>query len=174
MNRKEQWPWRETTIGEIAEIASGQTSKGIEATLSEDGEVCWFKVSSMTDVGNDVEMGESRFRIPVASAQRLKLRIFPAGSIVFPKRGGAIAINRKRRLDVAGALDLNLMALIPCKFEPSFLWWLHRVSSAVKERSNKARCCVLVLIAGLSAILKKAHLNKRTLATLRPDAAERF
>jgi Type I restriction modification DNA specificity domain len=44
--------WITSTIGDVATIASGQTPKGIEAILSSDGEVPWFKVSSMNEAGN--------------------------------------------------------------------------------------------------------------------------
>jgi type I restriction enzyme S subunit len=40
-------------------------------------------------------------------------RIIPPQSIVFPKRGGAIATNKKRILTVNAVLDPNLMAVYP-------------------------------------------------------------
>lgn len=103
--------WTTSTIGDVATIASGQTPKSIEAALSSDGEIPWFKVSSMNETGNLNGLRSSQFRLPRSKADALGLRICRPGSIAFPKRGGAIATNKKRRLLVEGALDLNLMVL---------------------------------------------------------------
>jgi type I restriction enzyme S subunit len=48
-----------------------------------------------------------------ADVARLGLRVFPEQTVLFPKRGGAIATNKKRRLDVTGCADLNVMGLTP-------------------------------------------------------------
>ena len=47
------------------------------------------------------------------SVEALGLKLFPAGTIIFPKRGGAIATNKKRQLEAPAATDLNVMALTP-------------------------------------------------------------
>lgn len=115
--------WHLTTIGKVATVASGQTPKGIEAALSSDGNVPWFKVSSMNDVRNRERMIESEFRLTEESVKTLGLHLYPPDAIIFPKRGGAIATNKKRRLATFAALDLNLMCLVPSNVEAEFLWW---------------------------------------------------
>ena len=115
--------WTELKIGNIARIASGQTPKGIEQSLNSNGDVSWFKVSSMNEPENLQGLRSSQFRLSRATARKLGLRIFPVGSIAFPKRGGAIATNKKRRLLVEGALDLNVMVLTATGVTGDFLWW---------------------------------------------------
>jgi type I restriction enzyme S subunit len=133
-----QSDWVTSTIGDVATIASGQTPKGIEAALSSDGEVPWFKVSSMNEAGNLDGLRSSQFRLSRRKAEALGLRICQPGSITFPKRGGAIATNKKRRLLVEGALDLNLMVLTARTVTPDFLWWWMRKLdlSAISNGSN--------------------------------------
>jgi type I restriction enzyme S subunit len=43
----------------------------------------------------------------------LGVSLLPVDSIVFPKAGGAIATNKKRRIVVPGVVDLNCMAVVP-------------------------------------------------------------
>ncbi|WP_186415471.1 MULTISPECIES: restriction endonuclease subunit S [unclassified Pannonibacter] len=115
--------WEEKTIAEVARIASGQTPKGIESVLHENGEVLWFKVSSMNEAANLGGLRHSQFCLSYVDAQKIGLKIYPVGSIAFPKRGGAIATNKKRKLQVPAALDLNLMVLIATDVDIDFLWW---------------------------------------------------
>ena len=42
-------------------------------------------------------------------------QIIPEGAIIFPKRGGAIATNKKRKIIKPTIVDLNTMAIIPSK-----------------------------------------------------------
>jgi type I restriction enzyme S subunit len=122
-NNRVKFDWITSTIGDVATIASGQTPKGIEAVLSSAGDVPWFKVSSMNEAGNLDGLRSSQFRLSRRNADALGLRLCQPGSITFPKRGGAIATNKKRRLLVEGALDLNLMVLTAKTVAPDFLWW---------------------------------------------------
>ena len=115
--------WDKASIGDVAIIASGQTPKGIEQVLDAAGELPWFKVSSMNEPENLRGLCSSQFRLSRREGKRLGLRVVPEGSITFPKRGGAIATNKKRRLLVDGALDLNLMVLTAKNVTGDFLWW---------------------------------------------------
>lgn len=113
------WAW--ATIEQVGYIQSGQTPKGVEAHLVQSGTVPWFKVSSMNDLGNEKAMYTSKWMFTKESAKAAKLNILPAGTIAFPKRGGAILTNKKRRLGVPGALDLNTMGFVPIALE-GYLW----------------------------------------------------
>ena len=115
--------WDLRRVDEIADVASGQTPKGIVERLESSGAVPWFKVSSMNDPRNQNRMLESEFRLSEASARVVGLTLYPEGTIIFPKRGGAIATNKKRRLGLRAGVDLNLMCLVPAKVVPDFLWW---------------------------------------------------
>lgn len=55
-------------------------------------------------------------------AENLGLKIMPVGTIIFPKRGGAIATNKKRKLAIEGCYDLNTMGLVPSRYISNWLW----------------------------------------------------
>ena len=61
--------------------------------------------------GNEVEITtSSRFLDPTSKEIN---SLVPAGSIIFPKRGGAIATNKKRFVKNDLFVDLNIMAITP-------------------------------------------------------------
>ena len=68
-------------------------------------------------------MTGSRTFVGVADVARFRLRVLPVGTIVFARRGGSIATNRKRRLGTSGCCDINLMAVVPHPGLREYLWW---------------------------------------------------
>ena len=124
------WCW--ATVDQVSNISSGQTPKGAAANVTPTGEVPWYKVGDMNLPGNERAMQHSRAYLSMNKAKALGLRVFPAGTIVFPKRGGAIATNKKRELAVSSCLDLNIMAMSPVGDVGTWLWWwLQSVDLAV-------------------------------------------
>ena len=117
----EGWCW--ATVGQVARVRSGQTPKGAAALTTSTGEVPWYKVGDMNLPGNESRMWHSRAYFELDSAKALRLRIHPVGTIIFPKRGGAISTNKKRKLTVSACLDLNLMAIVPIDDAKTWLWW---------------------------------------------------
>lgn len=75
----------------------------------------FYKVGDMNTEGNEVYMIKHNHSISDEDVKNLKARIYPAGTIIFPKIGGAIATNKKRILSVPSAVDNNVMALAPNK-----------------------------------------------------------
>lgn len=94
------------------QIVSGSTPKGIN-DLSTEGEFSFFKVGDMNSFGNEIEMKAARISFGRTEQRQLKIKIFPKGTVIFPKRGGAILTNKKRLLSEDSAFDLNLMGLVP-------------------------------------------------------------
>jgi type I restriction enzyme S subunit len=103
--------WEEKKLGEVCELKSGTT---ISPTLERDeGDVLYTKVADMNLPENLIKIEtSSRF---VNSYEINKNQIIPEGAVVFPKRGGAIATNKKRIIVKPTIVDLNTMAVIPSK-----------------------------------------------------------
>jgi type I restriction enzyme S subunit len=123
-------------IAEVAEIVSGQTPKGMNPLP--DGPVPFFKVGDM-NAASGYEMAGARAYVDDALIAQYKLKVRPAGTVIFPKRGGAIATNKKRILLRPAAFDLNTMGLVPAdELLPKYLlYWLETLDlSPLADGSN--------------------------------------
>lgn len=116
----EGWVW--ASVEQLAELVSGHTPKDAATVSTQDGVVPWFKVGDMNQPGNEVWMSSATVRFSREIAESLGMKIMPAGTIIFPKRGGAIATNKKRKLGVDACYDLNTMGLVPVKTISDWLW----------------------------------------------------
>ena len=96
-------------IGDVCVLKSGKTvSKEIERSH---GEIPYLKVADMNLIENANKIvTSSRF---LMSEDVKPSQIMPAGTTIFPKRGGAIATNKKRITSVPICVDLNVMGVIP-------------------------------------------------------------
>ena len=103
--------WEEKPLKETCKLKSGTT---ISPSLERNGgDVLYTKVADMNLPENLVEINtSSRF---VNSDEIKQEQIIPEGAIIFPKRGGAIATNKKRKIIKPTIVDLNTMAIIPSK-----------------------------------------------------------
>lgn len=101
--------WRKEKLKNVTVFKSGKTvSKNIEKDF---GEVIYAKVGDMNIEGNEKEINVSSRYVNFEDIS--ESQIIPSGSIIFPKRGGAIATNKKRRIIQPTIVDLNTMALVP-------------------------------------------------------------
>lgn len=116
-------------LEEVAQVVSGQTPKGLEA--ADEGSVPFFKVGDMNTADEGV-LRLSRTMLSERSIAQLGLHLRPAGTVVFPKRGGAIATNKKRVLGCQAAFDLNTMGVIPGEnLDGRYLrWWFEALDLA--------------------------------------------
>ena len=122
-------PQRQTEIGPIPKswatptVESVSTIKGSAMSYKqlEDSpnvangiQVIGIRVSDMILPGNEIELRSANLERLLSQKVALK-RTIPENSIVFPKRGAAIATNKKRLTTVRTVLDPNLIAVIPTK-----------------------------------------------------------
>jgi type I restriction enzyme S subunit len=116
------------TIGEVTEVRSGWGFPNAEQGESE-GEVPFFKVSDMNLRGNELVMARANNYVGRDAIARLRVKPAPAGTVIFPKIGAAVATNKKRLLGVASAYDNNVMGLIPGdELIPRYLlYWMQTV-----------------------------------------------
>ena len=99
----------------------------------------FFKVADMNSEGNERSLVNSVNYIDEATREVLRANVFIPGTIVFPKVGGAISTNKKRRIVVPSCVDNNVMGLTPRSelIDADYLeWWLQGID--IYEFSNKA------------------------------------
>jgi type I restriction enzyme, S subunit len=106
--------------GAVCTLRSGTT---VSAKLEKpEGDFPYIKVADMNHEGNESEIiGSSRFlnRDDIG-----KNAVLPAGTTIFPKRGGSILTNKKRLTAVPICADLNIMGVIPGeKLLPEYLYF---------------------------------------------------
>ncbi len=114
------WCW--ASIVQVCDVRSGQTPTGINEQVNVTGDVPWFKVGDMNRDGNQIWMRQAIDFLSMEAVARLGLHVHPAGTIIFPKRGGAIATNKKRLLAFPSGYDLNTMGLIPATSVHDYVW----------------------------------------------------
>ncbi|MBP7902130.1 MAG: restriction endonuclease subunit S [Spirochaetes bacterium] len=103
----ESWEW--VKVEDVFNTTSGTT---FDLSLErETGEYLYVKVG-------DMNLSENSYTITTSSRfidpdKKMINSIIPKGSIIFPKRGGAIATNKKRIIERPVFVDLNIMAITP-------------------------------------------------------------
>ena len=117
--------WEIKKLGEVCDFKSGTT---ISPTLEREvGDVLYVKVGDMNLPENEIEINtSSRF---VNSNEIKQAQIIPEGAVIFPKRGGAIATNKKRKVIQPTIVDLNTMAIIPTNklYSEYFYYWFQLI-----------------------------------------------
>ena len=96
------------TVGQECTLKSG-TSLPAEVE-NEGGNIPYVKVGDMVYNGSDKYVLESSHMVSEKTAGS---GLFPPGTIIFPKRGGAIGTNKKRITTRPICADLNVMGVIP-------------------------------------------------------------
>lgn len=117
--------WLQVTVGDLCQLKSGiAISADLEKTT---GDFKYFKVGEMNLEGNEHYLQHtSRYLTKGAAPEK---SLMPSGSILFPKRGGAIATNKKRVLKEPSFIDLNIMGIIvPDDVEIMYIFrWLETI-----------------------------------------------
>jgi type I restriction enzyme S subunit len=96
------------TLGHWA-IGSGFPKNEQGAT---DGPYFFLKVSDMNLLGNEKYIISANNHINDEAAKRMRVKTHPAGTIIFPKIGGAIATNKRRILTRESAIDNNCLGIV--------------------------------------------------------------
>lgn len=104
------WP-----IVEVKEAAAVQSGYGfpLDYQGQQNEEIPFLKVSDMNSDGNEVEIHSWNHSISRKTLGELRAKSFPAGTVIFPKIGAAIATNKKRILSVESTYDNNVMGIVP-------------------------------------------------------------
>ena len=87
------------------------------------GDALFLKVADFNRNESELQLvtAETRFQ----AAANPGTRLFKPGTVIFPKRGASIFLNKAGVLRAGAAVDPNLMALVPRedRIDPEFLYW---------------------------------------------------
>ena len=130
--------WETTQLSAVAAVQSGAGFPDRYQGQS-DGEIPFYKVSDMNIAGNEREMVFENNSITEEARLELGAFLFPQGSTIFPKIGGAIATNKKRLTTRDCCVDNNVMGVIPKpgKINSEFLFYFF-LAHDLSEFANEA------------------------------------
>ena len=103
--------WEEALIGDLGAVDSGAGFPKKEQGIQGD-EIPFLKVGDMNLPGNEITIQSWNNTISDTTRERLRAKLFPVGSVIFPKIGAAIATNKKRILTCPSCVDNNVMAIV--------------------------------------------------------------
>lgn len=117
--------WSKVALGDVSTVESG-SGFPMRYQGQADQEIHFYKVSDLSAPGNEREMVRANNTISEAVLKELRGKLFPPGTTIFPKIGGAIATNRKRITTVPCCVDNNVMGVAPDtdRLDAGFLWYL--------------------------------------------------
>jgi restriction endonuclease S subunit len=105
-----EWP-----VVRLGDVASAESGFGFPLDWQgrKDQEIPFLKVSDMNLPGNEVHTVCQNHTVAPSDMGVLRAKIFPAGTVIFPKIGAAIATNKKRILSRPSTYDNNVMGIVP-------------------------------------------------------------
>lgn len=127
--------WRTVPLHKVASLESGFGFPR-EYQGDENQEFPFFRVSDMNIAGNEALMENHSNTVSAAILKELGARAFPAGTVIFPKIGAAIATEKKRILTKPATYDNNVMGAVPkAGINPKFLYyWFLQLK--ISEQAN--------------------------------------
>lgn len=77
------------------------------------GDVSWYKIADMTGPGNEFGYTLADTRLTSSEVAEIGGVVVEAGAVTFPRVGAAVLTEKKRIVDVPGALDENHLVITP-------------------------------------------------------------
>ena len=104
--------WSVKTLKRIGNRKSGDGFK-IDLQGREDGQVPFYKVSDTNHIGNEIFLTISNNYLNEEEVKDNKLRKFPSNTIIFPKIGEVLKLNKRRITTKECCIDNNMMGFLP-------------------------------------------------------------
>lgn len=104
--------WEKVQIQDIGSVESG-FGFPLDSQGKQNEAYPFLKVSDMNLPGNKMYIVKWNNTVSDEDVKILGLKVFPQGTVIFPKIGAAIATNKKRVLAVPSTYDNNVMGVVP-------------------------------------------------------------
>lgn len=104
--------WRWVKLGEVSKVIGG-TSFPKDLQRGQQGPIPFFKVGDLNNLEDCKYAVLSQQSIDETLLKRLKAKIAPPGTLVFPKVGGAIYTHKRALIKKPSVFDNNIMGVIP-------------------------------------------------------------
>ena len=119
--------WKGVRLGNVCKVVNGSGFKtsyqGYDSLP-----IPFIKVSDMNMAGNEKIVSRAANTVNTNMLKELKAKTCPAGSVIFPKVGGAVFTNKKRLLGTEAAFDNNIMGVVPLGVSSEWLfYWFQTV-----------------------------------------------
>jgi type I restriction enzyme S subunit len=113
--------WVETTLGDVAKCAGGCAFP--ESYQGKTEGVPFIKVSDMNTAGNEKFIRNANNFVSNDVINKLRLRVWGEGTVIFPKVGAALLTEKRRILTSNTIFDNNIMGLVASsKIVPEYLY----------------------------------------------------
>ena len=103
--------WEMVELKKICDVESGYGFP-LDSQGRTNEKYPFLKVSDMNIEGNEITINSWNHTVSELDIQMMRIKIFPKGTIIFPKIGAAIATNKKRILSCPSTYDNNVMGLV--------------------------------------------------------------
>ncbi|MBM3188864.1 MAG: hypothetical protein FJZ90_09100 [Chloroflexi bacterium] len=163
--------WRWVRLGDVAHVVNGV---GFPEHLQgrTDLPYLFVKVSDMNAPGAERVISEAANTVDGDLLRQLRGRVYPQGTIVFPKVGGALLTNKKRILGRAGCFDNNVMGLVPQGIDGPFLFlWFCTVDLRKLSNTQALPSVRMSAVANLAVPVPPLPEQKRIAAILSEQMA---
>jgi len=133
---------RQGVLGQVGKFVGGS---GFPKQFQgkQDLEIPFLKVSDMNLPGNGRLISTANNYVSRDDLRTMRAKAHPAGTIIFPKIGGAIATNKRRILGCPAAIDNNCAGQVPN--DDVDVNWLYLVLSSVDMAAYQAGTAVPAL-----------------------------
>jgi type I restriction enzyme S subunit len=114
------WHW--VRVGDVGDVVNGY---GFAEHLQgrTDLPFPFIKVSDMNAADAETVISRAANTVDEIILKQLRARTYPAGTVIFPKVGGALLTNKKRLLGVEATFDNNVMGIVPKEVDSQFLFY---------------------------------------------------
>ena len=163
--------WKGMRLGNVCKVVNGSGFKtsyqGYDSLP-----IPFIKVSDMNMAGNEKIVSRAANTVNTNMLKELKAKTCPAGSVIFPKVGGAVFTNKKRLLGTEAAFDNNIMGVVPLGVSSEWLfYWFQTVDLSTLANISALPWIKTSVIKDLEILIPSLPEQKRIAGILNQQMA---